>query len=407
MSNYLIKEFILVYLITSIVINLPNVQSSIMFYFKTILIFLIGILFVIKIYSNKNLEFFYKNSGSLLTLCLLAAFFYNFLTLTPPSFLLFSIIFIIFFVFFGRNIGVENLKLGLFSTISLILINLLLLRVCLSGLFEIFNHNYYINDLSLELKNIGYNVGRTGWAISVIFLICFLKIFKRQLSNNSKIKNILLSSTITLGSICVFLSDSRTGIIALLILLIIWNYEFFNKFIKPKFIFYLFLAFEILIILIGIASIISVLENTRLATFNSGDDISNGRFEGTLIGLEIIKNNFIMGTYPIKSYDLKDYGMAYSEIHVLWLNLMALYGVPLITFIIFSLMYLIIRSVRFYYRGKVRYNNLDSKTFIFLVVFGLFVSFFEPNGIISFISFVAIYWFTLGLCFNIKSFRNV
>src|SRR5690606_32923141 len=147
----------------------------------------------------------------------------------------------------------------------------------------------------------------------------------------------------------VFLSDSRTGIVALILLLIIWNYVFFKKLIKSKIIFFIFLTLEVFVFILSMANIIVLLENTRLTTLNSGDDVSNGRFEGILIGLEIIKNNFIMGTYPLQPYDLKDYGLGYSEIHLLWLNLMALYGVPLIIFISIILIFFIFRSIRFYY----------------------------------------------------------
>lgn len=407
MSKFFIKEIILIYIITSIVINYPNVDSNIIFYIKTLSIFLIGFLFLILVFSNRNIEFFYKKSGSLLLISLLAVIVYSMVTLTKPNFLLFSIIFIMFFTFLGRYIGIGNLRLGLFSTLSLIFVDVLLLRVCLSGLFDIYNYTYYISDMSLELKKVGYNIGRTGWAISLIFLICFFKTFKKQLSDNSIFKEFLLLSAIVLGCICVFFSDSRTGIIALILLLIMWNYSFMKNLIKSKILFFMFLILEFFVVVLSIAKIAILLEGTRLSTFYSGDDISNGRSEGTAIGLEIIKNHFIIGTYPVKSYDLKEYGLEYSEIHILWLNLMALYGVPLIIFIGIILLLFVFRSAKLYYLNYSNYNVLDSKTLLFLVFFGLFATLFEPNALISFISFVAIYWFVLGLCLNDKNPRSL
>lgn len=407
MSKFFIKEIILIYIITSIVINYPNVDSNIIFYIKTLSIFLIGFLFLILVFSNRNIEFFYKKSGSLLLISLLAVIVYSMVTLTKPNFLLFSIIFIMFFTFLGRYIGIGNLRLGLFSTLSLIFVDVLLLRVCLSGLFDIYNYTYYISDMSLELKKVGYNIGRTGWAISLIFLICFFKTFKKQLSDNSIFKEFLLLSAIVLGCICVFFSDSRTGIIALILLLIMWNYSFMKNVIKSKILFFMFLILEFFVVVLSIAKIAILLEGTRLSTFYSGDDISNGRSEGTAIGLEIIKNHFIIGTYPVKSYDLKEYGLEYSEIHILWLNLMALYGVPLIIFIGIILLLFVFRSAKLYYLNYSNYNVLDSKTLLFLVFFGLFATLFEPNALISFISFVAIYWFVLGLCLNDKNPRSL
>lgn len=388
-------------------INYPNVDSNIIFYIKTLSIFLIGFLFLILVFSNRNIEFFYKKSGSLLLISLLAVIVYSMVTLTKPNFLLFSIIFIMFFTFLGRYIGIGNLRLGLFSTLSLIFVDVLLLRVCLSGLFDIYNYTYYISDMSLELKKVGYNIGRTGWAISLIFLICFFKTFKKQLSDNSIFKEFLLLSAIVLGCICVFFSDSRTGIIALILLLIMWNYSFMKNLIKSKILFFMFLILEFFVVVLSIAKIAILLEGTRLSTFYSGDDISNGRSEGTAIGLEIIKNHFIIGTYPVKSYDLKEYGLEYSEIHILWLNLMALYGVPLIIFIGIILLLFVFRSAKLYYLNYSNYNVLDSKTLLFLVFFGLFATLFEPNALISFISFVAIYWFVLGLCLNDKNPRSL
>lgn len=407
MSKFFIKEIILIYIITSIVINYPNVDSNIVFYIKTLSIFLIGFLFLILVFSNRNIEFFYKKSGSLLLISLLAVIVYSMVTLTKPNFLLFSIIFIMFFTFLGRYIGIGNLRLGLFSTLSLIFVDVLLLRVCLSGLFDIYNYTYYISDMSLELKKVGYNIGRTGWAISLIFLICFFKTFKKQLSDNSIFKEFLLLSAIVLGCICVFFSDSRTGIIALILLLIMWNYSFMKNVIKSKILFFMFLILEFFVVVLSIAKIAILLEGTRLSTFYSGDDISNGRSEGTAIGLEIIKNHFIIGTYPVKSYDLKEYGLEYSEIHILWLNLMALYGVPLIIFIGIILLFFVFRSAKLYYLNYSNSNVLDSKTLLFLVFFGLFATLFEPNALISFISFVAIYWFVLGLCLNDKNPRSL
>lgn len=397
MKKKLISELVLIFILTSMVVNYPNVSHEFMFYIRTLSIFIIGFLFFLCVSTYKNLNFFLSKSGIYLLTCFFCIMFYHVVTLTTPGLLFFSIIFIVFFSYFGSYIGWHEIKLRFLSTLVLIIINLMLLRVCLASFFDSYQHIYDISDYNLEIGSVGYNLGRTGWAISLLFFISFSKLFKSQLAGLSYFKNLMLLISIVLSCLCIFMSDSRTGIIFLITLLIFWNFRYLKLKLNS-----IILPLTIIFIEIFLASslfLVSLLNNTRMSTFLTGDDISNGRFEGLLVGLNIIKDNFIIGTYPVQVYDLKDYGFQYSEIHNVWLNLMAIYGVPLIVLLMTFIVLFIVGSIRI---EKYNREHIDYGTFILLVAMGFIVTFLEPNAIISFLSYSSIYWFVLGLSFSLR-----
>lgn len=397
MKKKLISELVLIFILTSMVVNYPNVSHEFMFYIRTLSIFIIGFLFFLCVSTYKNLNFFLSKSGIYLLTCFFCIMFYHVVTLTTPGLLFFSIIFIVFFSYFGSYIGWHEIKLRFLSTLVLIIINLMLLRVCLASFFDSYQHVYDISDYNLEIGSVGYNLGRTGWAISLLFFISFIKLFKSQLAGLSYFKNLMLLISIVLSCLCIFMSDSRTGIIFLITLLIFWNFRYLKLKLNS-----IILPLTIIFIEIFLASslfLVSLLNNTRMSTFLTGDDISNGRFEGLLVGLNIIKDNFIIGTYPVQVYDLKDYGFQYSEIHNVWLNLMAIYGVPLIVLLMTFIVLFIVGSIRI---EKYNREHIDYGTFILLVAIGFIVTFLEPNAIISFLSYSSIYWFVLGLSFSLR-----
>lgn len=397
MKKKLISELVLIFILTSMVVNYPNVSHEFMFYIRTLSIFIIGFLFFLCVSTYKNLIFFLSKSGIYLLTCFFCIMFYHVVTLTTPGLLFFSIIFIVFFSYFGSYIGWHEIKLRFLSTLVLIIINLMLLRVCLASFFDSYQHVYDISDYNLEIGSVGYNLGRTGWAISLLFFISFIKLFKSQLAGLSYFKNLMLLISIVLSCLCIFMSDSRTGIIFLITLLIFWNFRYLKLKLNS-----IILPLTIIFIEIFLASslfLVSLLNNTRMSTFLTGDDISNGRFEGLLVGLNIIKDNFIIGTYPVQVYDLKDYGFQYSEIHNVWLNLMAIYGVPLIVLLMTFIVLFIVGSIRI---EKYNREHIDYGTFILLVAIGFIVTFLEPNAIISFLSYSSIYWFVLGLSFSLR-----
>lgn len=400
-SNF-VKEIVLFYIIMSIIVVYPNLDSTLLFYLKTFFLIFLTLICLILFTNKINAKFFYKKSGILLVLLFIINICYGVLTFSGLNFLLFSVWFIILFSFFGNYIGIDRLSLGVVSTVSLFVVAVLLFRVCFSYFNDSFNYIYNVDSNYLEIKNVGYNVGRTGWAISLVLYICFLKSFKGVLSNKNFLKRYLINIVIIFSSICVFISDSRTGMIALILLLIIWNFDFLAEKIKTKFFLVIILIMELFVLIAGSEVISFFSENTRLSTFSSSDDISNGRLDGVMIGLDIIKNNLIIGTYPYKTYTLLDYGMDYPEIHVVWLNLMALYGLPLILFTFLFISFYIFRSLMLGYSKKDIYTDVDFKSILFLVTFGFFVTFVEPNGVVSFVSFASIYWFVTGLLLSSK-----
>lgn len=400
-SNF-VKEIVLFYIIMSIIVVYPNLDSTLLFYLKTFFLIFLTLICLILFTNKINAVFFYKKSGILLVLLFIINICYGVLTFSGLNFLLFSVWFIILFSFFGNYIGIDRLNLGVVSTVSLFVVAVLLFRVCFSYFNDSFNYIYNVDSNYLEIKNVGYNVGRTGWAISLVLYICFLKSFKGVLSNKNFLKRYLINVVIIFSSICVFISDSRTGVIALILLLIIWNFDFLAEKIKTKFFLVIILIMELFVLITGSEVISFLSENTRLSTFSSSDDISNGRLDGVMIGLDIIKNNLIIGTYPYKTYNLLDYGMDYPEIHVVWLNLMALYGLPLILFTFLFISFYIFRSLMLGYSKKDIYTDVDFKSILFLVTFGFFVTFVEPNGVVSFVSFASIYWFVTGLLLSSK-----
>lgn len=404
-SRLFIKEIILVYIITSIVIAYPNIDGRVFFYLKTFMLIFLTLMCLLLALNKMNFLFFYKKTVMPLMVLMFLVVVYGGLTLTGLNFLLFSIWFIILFGFFGYCIDVNDLRLGFFATLALVVLNVLLLRVCLSAFNESLNYIYYTDSSYLELKNVGYNVGRTGWAISLILYICFLGGFKRYLSGSSKFKLFLINFAILLSCICVFLSDSRTGIIALILLLALWNFKFLKKRFKSGFFIVFIASLECLALLSGGVLVSFLSENTRLGTFSNSEDISNGRFDGVLIGIDIIADNLMLGTYPYKPYNLLDYGMAYPEIHVVWLNLMALYGFPLVLVTFLFITMYIYNGILLIYKNSNKYSKIDSDFLLFLAIFGFFITFVEPNGVVSFVSFSSIYWFVIGLFLPVSSKR--
>ena len=392
MIRYIIKEILLIYLITSIIVVYPNFPQVIIFYIQVFNLFILGVLSVLIVFHDK--EFFQKKYNIVLVLAILFIITYSALTLSGINPLFTTLVYILITTTLGRFIGFTDLKLGFFSTISLVIVFLMLLRVAFASIGDIFNFIYYTNGLYLDLKSVGYNFGRTGWSISLIFFICFLKGFKNQLSNDSFLKKLLINSVFVTSFICIFNSDSRTGIAALIILLLIWNISFISNIVSSRAITGIIVAIEIFLLIISGSILAFIFEDTRLSTLTQGEDISNGRLEGISIGWEIIKRNSIIGTYPSGSYNLMDYGLDYPEIHIVWLNLIAMYGIPLILLTFLCLTYYTYLSLR--NSLKLKYI-IDLKTLYFLIIFGFFVTLVEPNGIISFVSFVSLYWFTLGI----------
>lgn len=395
MIKYFIKEFVLVYIITSIIIIYPDINPQLTSNLKNMSGLILFLFALIIAFSESR--FFRKKYNIVLSITVFSTIAYALLTFSGVNLLLVSLIYIFTLIVLGRYIGIENFRLGYFSTLALAIVLLLLSRVFLASLIESLNYTYFIGNLYIDIKNVGYNVGRTGWAISLVFLICFLKGLEQPLSNGSKAKRIMLNIVVFLCCICAFNSTSRTGQAAVIIIILLLNIKLLKYYFKSKFLIGLFLILELLILSVGISSILLIFKDTRLANINQSEDISNGRFDGLITGIEIIKENLIIGTYPTSNggYSLMDYGFIYDEIHMVILNMAANYGVVLACIVCFNLLYIIGLSLKKSYSLNPQYNALF---LYFLIIFGIFTTLIEPNSIISFSSTISSYWVVIG-CF--------
>lgn len=71
-----------------------------------------------------------------------------------------------------------------------------------------------------------------------------------------------------------------------------------------------------------------LIENSRLGMiFDKSSDFTTGRGDAGLTAIEIIKENLLMGTAYKGGYTLFDYGYDYKDIHNVWLNIIANFGI--------------------------------------------------------------------------------
>jgi len=339
----------------------------------------------------KNSEFFLKKNGVFLFIILIFSILYSLLIFNIQFVFLLSIIFAMSYSFLGYYIGFGNLKFSKFSRISSIILFFGLSWVVLAKFIDGFNYVYSIDysvaTFDLNLYNNGYNIGRTGWNTSLIILyFLFLYLFS---SVENKFDKLICFLNILLILTSVIVSDGKTGILIILSFFILNLLKKIN-YIKSS----IFLVVTSLIMYLNFDSIkYFLIENSRLGMiFDKSSDFTTGRGDAGLTAIEIIKENLLMGTAYKGGYTLFDYGYDYKDIHNVWLNIIANFG------IIFFIFYFSCLTIFVFNAFKISWKDRkDFFAFYQLIIASFIVTFVEPWVFVSYLPYVAIFWFTLGM----------
>ena len=386
-NNDKLLDFILSSFIVSIFYYVPYFGS--LFWFHIILNAIIVIIALFVLLEN-NGKFLLKKNGVYLFCIFIISILYSLLIFNIQFVFIFSVIFSIAYASLGYHINGELIKLSFLSRLASILLFFGLTWVVLAkfipSLNYVYNIDYGITIFDLNLYNNGYNVGRTGWNTSLV-VIYFL--FLLLLNNCVKIfDKIICYSNLFLIIASTLVSDGKTGII------IIVSFFIFNFMRKIGYILSsVFLVSSFLLVSYYFNYIkIFLIENTRLGMiFDSSADFTTGRNDASLTAIEIIKDNIIIGTAYKGGYNLFDYGYEYKDIHNVWLNLIANFGVVYFLFYITFLGLFVFNAIKIskkYGENSYIYYQLILACFIITLV--------EPWVFVSYLPYMAIFWFILG-----------
>lgn len=338
----------------------------------------------------KKPEFFFKKNGSLLILIFIFSVIYSLLIFNIQFVFLLSIIFAMAYSFLGYNVGLDNLRLGIFSRISSIILFLGLSWVVLAkfngSLNYVYSIDYGVAVFDLNLYNNGYNIGRTGWNTSLIILFFLIFYLFSNADNNFDKTICFLNYILILSSI--FVSDGKTGTLIIFFFLL---YNFCRKigYIKSSI---FVLSFSLLIYYYFDIIKYFLIENSRVGLiFDNSADFTTGRGDAGLTALNLIQDNLILGTAYKGGYSLFDYGYDYKDIHNVWLNIIANYGIIFFVFYIITLLFFVFNAFKISWNKRNQYY-----LFYQLVLASFIVTLVEPWVFVSFIPYVAIFWFVLG-----------
>lgn len=348
------------------------------------------LLLSIYIYLNSNSDFFFKRNGVFLLIILIISISYSLLIFNIQFVLLLSVLFSMCYAFLGYYVGFNNLNFSKFSRFSSIILFFGLLWTVLAKFNDSLNYvysiDYGVNTFDLNLYNNGYNIGRTGWNTSLIILyFLFLYLFSNVESKFDRLICFLILFLI-IGS--VFVSDGKTGTI-IIFSFVIFNFVKKIGYIKSS---VFVVSFSLLIYYYFDILKYFLIENSRVGLiFDKSADFTTGRGDASLTAIEIIKENLLIGTAYKGGYTLFDYGYDYKDIHNVWMNIIANFGI--IYFILyFTCLFLFIVNA-FKISWKERKNIF---AFYQMIIASFIVTFVEPWVFVSYLPYVAIFWFVLG-----------
>jgi len=348
------------------------------------------LLFSMYVFLNTNGEFFLKKNGVFLLIILIVSIFYSLLIFNIQFVFLLSVIFSMCYAFLGYYVGFDNLNFSKFSRFSSIILILGLLWVVLAkfndSLNYVYNIDYGVSVFDLNLYNNGYNIGRTGWNTSLIILyFLFLYLFYNV---KSRFDRLICFFVLFLILLSVFISDGKTGTIIIFSFLLL-NFVKKIGYIKSSI---FIVSFSLLIYYYFDTIKYFLIQNSRLGMiFDKSADFTTGRGDASLTAIEIIKENLLIGTAYKGGYTLFDYGYDYKDIHNVWMNIIANFG------IIFFILYF--TCLTFFIANAFKISWKERKNvfaFYQLIIASFIVTFVEPLVFVSYLPYVAIFWFALG-----------
>lgn len=348
------------------------------------------LLFSIYIYINTKSNFFFKKNGVLLLIILIISIFYSLLIFNIQFVLLLSILFSMCYAFLGYYVGFNNLKFSNFSRFSSIVLFLGLLWVVLAKFIGSLNYVYSIeygaNIFDLNLYNNGYNIGRTGWNTSLIILyFLFLYLYSNV---EIKIDRLICFLILFLIIVSVFISDGKTGTI-IIFSFVIFNFVKKIGYIKSSI---FIVVFSLLIYYYFDVIKYFLIENSRVGLiFDKSSDFTTGRGDASLTAIEIIEENLLIGTAYKGGYTLFDYGYDYKDIHNVWMNIMANFGILYFILYFTCLLLFIVNAFKISWKER---KNIFA--FSQMILASFVVTFVEPWVFVSYLPYVAIFWFALG-----------
>lgn len=412
MLQLLRRELLFAYLILSPISWTPVTPPSILFAVKAVHLVVLVLLFFTEILAYYTRSSFSRTAvlaGMLIAVCSsYAVIVYE----SGIPYIFFHSYFVLLFLIAGNSYSRydQKIEMGVFSSMcAVVTISLLCFVVAAIFIPGLDFNNPYVDvrgmwgaGLAVKFSTTGYNYGRTGWVVSLALLVghC-LFVF---VNSNKLISKAILIVLILLASVSMLFSTSRLALIFLVMLIIpvlVIILKSKGKGGAPRFARKLVLSTLILALSIyGLLYIIQNVEVSRVDTLLSGDSdvITNGRAEGLSYAFNIWMENFWVGSFPYGIYDLTRLGFPYPYVHLGWLHLAASYGVIVAFSWIAVTGLLVLSAFRVIRRNK---SSMESRLpILFVIVTGIISTLTEPEAILMFAPYSAIFWFWLGYVQN-------
>lgn len=319
-------------------------------------------------------------------------------------FMIAAILYIFFMMGYCWSIGGAEFNLfGGYGPVFLVVFGVLCLWVFGAAFFErlnIINPLYSMRDLLLLnsgfesplLSSTGFNIGRTGWAISVFF-VCMCIIQSAQIERRKNITYLAMFA-VTAGFLSIITTASRGGLVYLFLFALSFGWSKLNKY-------HLIFKLMWLILMLVAGLIVYVVWGADLRLLNLDGGLTTGRYEGYLESISLIFARPMFGYYPVGGYSLLDYGLEYESIHNAWLHFIVSYGVIMFLVLLICFLSLVVWAL-LYRDNKNEYFYLRS-----LIYCGLISTFFEPQTIFSAGYHVLVFWVVLGFLCGLNRRRVV
>lgn len=286
--------------------------------------------------------------------------------------------------------GVDTVFSALFFVVLAfsILCMLVVFDFLLSGLFV-----NPIHESRLFLYQTGFHGGRTGWTgiVNVFLSLSLVGI----LLNQSAGRKAVLSFSVVIFLLNLFLVDSRGGLITGLLVILVFLFRFARE-SKLK-------TVLVLLLLTALTAVFFVQFADRLmmsrtylsivAPEELRSGITSGRTEGYLAAIDLYLKAPTLG---LGETDMREFGQEVERIHNVWLRVLVEQGLlGFLAMVVFSVGVFISLLQRRVY---------PMAAYLMPLVAGLLPTLFEPTGVFGNFFATALFWILIGLLLGANSF---
>lgn len=301
---------------------------------------------------------------------------------------------IAFLVVLGYSLAARYGVDTVFSALFFVVVAFSIL--CMLVVFDFFLSGLFVNPIHesrLFAYQTGFHGGRTGWTgiVNVFLSLSLVGILLKQSAGRKAV----LSFSVVIFLLNLFLVDSRGGLITGLLVILVFLFRIARESKLKTVLVLLFLTALATVFFVQFADRL-MMSRTYLSIFAPEElrsGITAGRTEGYLAALDLYLKAPALG---VGQTDMREFGQEVERIHNVWLRVLVEQGLlGFLALLVFSVGVFISML-----QGRV----YPMAVYLMPIVAGLLPTLFEPTGVFGNFFATALFWVLIGLLMGANVF---